>query len=155
MLRKLRKARRAPTILISDPKSGRTRLRLMLGKALRDHFDLKLSRDRDLLAVQKFSKIDRRAPPLKPSHDGALFRQTAEELETSKSDLMEKDVILLCRDPRDVSISSWYHREKHTIKYGREALEGLVSEYVRHPVHGVEKVVAFTNIWAENREIPG
>jgi hypothetical protein len=32
--------------------------------------------------------------------------------------------------------------------------EGSVSEFVRHPVHGVEKIIAFMNIWAENKEIP-
>jgi hypothetical protein len=153
-LRERRKARHAPTVFISYPKSGRTWLRLMLGKALRDHYELNLAKQRDLLAVQKFSKIDRRVPPLDFSHDGLPCHQTREELKSSKSDFMGKDVILLCRDPRDVVISSWYRREKHTIKYGIVEFEGSISDFVRHPVHGIEKIVAFMNIWAANRETP-
>ena len=68
--------RRAPFVLISYPKSGRTWLRLMLGKALRDHFDLKLAKQGDLLSIQKFTKIDRRIPRLELSHDGSPFLQT-------------------------------------------------------------------------------
>jgi hypothetical protein len=154
-MRELRKARRAQTVIISYPKGGRTWLRLMLATALRDHFQLKLSRDRDLLAVQKFSKLDRRVPTLDFSHDGAPFHQTSEELESDKSHFVGKDVILLCRDPRDVVVSSWYRREKHSIKYGKKEFEGSIGDYVRHPIHGVEKVVAFMNLWAKNRQIPG
>ncbi len=140
-------------VLISYPKSGRTWLRLMIGKALCDHFELRLAKRGDILSIQKFWKLDPRIPRFEMSHDGSPFLQDEAELALDKSEYRGKNVILLCRDPRDVVISSWYRREKHAVKYG-QPFEGSISEYVRHPIHGVAKVVAFMNVWAANHGAP-
>jgi hypothetical protein len=146
-------AGRPKTVFISYPKSGRTWVRLMLGKAICDHLQLELPHQGDLLRAETFSKLDARVPALDISHDGSPFLQTAAELSRSKREYAGKSVILLARDPRDVVISSWFRREKQAERHGNP-FEGSISEYLRHPIHGIEKIVEFMNLWAANRHVP-
>jgi len=53
-------------------------------------------------------------------------------------------VLFLHRDPRDTVVSGYYQKEKRLSGY-----EGTISEFIRSPNHGVEKIIHFNNLWID------
>lgn len=72
-----------------------------------------------------------------------------EDLQFDAERYRDKKVIFLVRDPRDVLISSWYH-----LTYREPIYSGSKSQFIREDLVGVRKVVAFMNLWLENKHIP-
>ncbi len=55
-----------------------------------------------------------------------------------------KPILLVARDPRDVMVSLFFHLKKRTGTF-----KGDISELLRHPVFGAERVVIIMNRWLE------
>lgn len=51
-------------------------------------------------------------------------------------------IIFLHRDPRDTVVSGYFHSAKRIRKFS-----GTISEFIRDPRHGIEKIVSFNNTW--------
>lgn len=137
---------KADAFLLSFPKCGRTWLRLMLGRALRLHFGVP---EADLLDLRKLHRLRPGIPRILVEHDDDPFWKRPEELTASKSAYRGYKVIFLVRDPRDVLVSSWYHKAKRERRYA-----GTLSDYVREPVGGLDTVIEYYNIWERNAAVP-
>lgn len=128
--------------IVSYPKCGRTWVRILLreytkllGHPTRDF------NDRGLIEiggdiVAKFEHGQGNWVPAPPR---------IESLEFDRARYRNKKVVFLVRDPRDVLVSSWYH-----LKFREHIYRGELSEFIRDELVGIEKVVAFMNLWMEH-----
>jgi hypothetical protein len=133
--------------VVSYPKSGRTWLRTLVGKALCDNFGL----DEGLI-LGKFSGNEAPGlPALSYTHDGCGYSKHRHytEIATDKSEYKKKKVILLVRDPRDVLVSFYLHLSRRSDLY-----RGSLSEFVRDDHYGIRKIIAFYNAWYANLDVP-
>ena len=138
---------RARVLIVSFPKSGRTWLRTMVGKALCDRFGIP---DTHLLRTYE---LTRRAglPLTEVTHDGAAIedRQTYHQLATDKRRYATRRVLLVMRDVRDILVSSYFHATRRSHDYA-----GDLSQFVRDDRYGVRKVLTFYQRWYDNRRVP-
>lgn len=114
----------APAILVSFPKSGRTWLRVMLDAA-----------GLDIDCTHDFS-----------GHRG---QRHFSDMGGDKSAYKDRRVILLVRDPRDVVVSGYFQATKRLDVYS-----GSISDFIRDPKHGIEKIVIFNSEWLAASKVP-
>ncbi|MCB0208602.1 MAG: sulfotransferase domain-containing protein [Anaerolineae bacterium] len=145
VLNKLNKV--APNIyIVSYPKCGRTWLRFILQQYLQQQYpQLPQFENRFLLRlpqdmILKFEHDQGNWVPAPPKVSQLSFNITK---------YTGKKVIFMVRDPRDVLISSWYH-----LRYRENIYQGSLSEFIRDDLVGIHKVVAFMNLWLDNRHVP-
>lgn len=134
------------TYIVSYPKCGRTWLRVMLQKYIEligqipQHFHNKL-----LLGVGNNTII-------KFEHDQGTWipaPPTMEQLAFNTAKYAGKKIVFLARDPRDALVSSWYH-----LKYREQIYTGDLSSFVYDELTGIHKIIAFMNMWVDNKHIP-
>lgn len=77
------------------------------------------------------------------SHGGGGGKKRADRLKDKTADFLEKQTILLTRDPRDVAVSHYHHLKRN----GRMHSPDL-SSFLRDSHSGVHRVVRFLNFWA-------
>ncbi|MEM7355471.1 MAG: sulfotransferase domain-containing protein [Acidobacteriota bacterium] len=68
------------------------------------------------------------------------------ELPVDKSAFARHKVILLFRDPRDVTVSGYFLASRRRKLFG-----GTLSDFLRDERHGLRKVLHFNRTWYENR----
>ena len=75
--------------------------------------------------------------------------QTANDITFKKAikPYLSKKVVLLIRSLPDTMVS-WYYQ----CVYGQKNFSGTIDEFLRHKVLGIEKAVAFYNIWAKHKD---
>jgi hypothetical protein len=151
--------RNTDVYLISYPKCGRTWLRLMIGFAISRHFHL--PETEDVLFIRSNRRYHPQAPRLMVIHDNRPMLRTPEELETSKTRYRAKKVIFLARDPRDVIVSSYFEMKNRGRLFGPNPYEkhnadfvGSLPEFIQQRRGGFDTLLAFYNIWAQNRHLP-
>jgi len=136
--------------LISYPKCGRTWLRVVLAQYLLD------GRPGDALEPEVAALDYPDMPSVNISHDDNPHWKPAALLDRDKSRYGGKRVAFLARDPRDAVVSNYF---EHTKRSGKQAAQddfsGSLAEFLRHPVGGLESIIAFYNIWAANAALPG
>jgi len=137
----------AKVAIVSFPKSGRTWLRMLIGRALCQRYGLP-----EALVLETFELT--RAAGILPtifSHDGTSNTEGRHfrRLDRSKRAYRGKRVLLLCRDPRDTVISCFFEATKRKGVYG-----GTLSEFLRDPHYGIEKIVTFYELWDAARAVP-
>ena len=140
--RKRNRYRDADALVISLGKSGRTWLRMLLHKALSLHFQIPFDVDR----------LERGTPDLPVlgyTHElAAHFRDdTWRQRLVGKSILPRtltdgKRLIILHRDPRDIVVSSWFHKTRRSMKTNCS-----LEEFIRHPRWGITGIVWIMNRW--------
>lgn len=142
-----RKRAPAEVVIVSFPKSGRTWLRLMIGKAICDRFELPDSMMLDTLELTRAAGL----PPTTFCHDGGsnMEARHLDRLVRDKDDYRDKRVLLLARDPRDVVTSCYFQASKR-----RRLFQGSLSEFVRDPHYGIRKILTWYRIWEQNRSAP-
>lgn len=140
--------------IISFPKSGRTWLRLLLGKVFALHFGIE--ENDNLLMLDELASVCSSMPKIKVTHDDDPHWKKSRELSVSKNEYAEKKVILLVRDIRDIIVSNFFEKTKREKMYytGDRKYDGDLSCYLRTDVGSVETLIHFYNIWADNRHIP-
>ncbi|MEQ9237327.1 sulfotransferase domain-containing protein [Coleofasciculus sp. E2-BRE-01] len=159
---KLWKRKNADTFIISFPKCGRTWLRLMLSRSIIQHFDFSIYEgDRKVLEPGELSKLNSSVPKIRFIHDDDAFFKSPEELCIFKSDYQYKKVLFLIRDPRDVVVSSFFHKKyrfnflpKDKSKLAFASYEGELSKFISEPIGSLKTLIAYYNIWANNRHVP-
>ena len=136
--------------IISYPKSGRTWLRVILGKIICTKFKID---EKYLLNTIKLTLMAG-CNTINWIHDGSGLGEGPHfrKFITDKSIFSNKKVIFLYRDPKDVMVSSYFHATKRIQKFTK--FQGNISEFIRSRGYGIKKLINFYNIWHENRHIP-
>lgn len=131
----------ADVSVISYQKCGRTWLRLMIGRVLQTQYGLP---EKEILAItqspMRFSNSRPEMPRIAFYHDDEAHRKEANELEQRKDSYRDRNIIFLCRDPRDVVVSNFYHMTFRA-RLNTLPLNEFVSKYF-------PGIIAFYNIWA-------
>ena len=151
--------RHTDVYLISYPKCGRTWLRLMLGRAISQHF--RLPESEDVLFLRSNHRYHPEVPRLMVIHEDRPMLRTPEELKTSKTRFRGKKVIFLARDPRDVIVSSYFEMKNRGRLFGdnpyeqhASTFEGSLPEFIYQRRGGFDTLLAYYNIWAGNHHLP-
>jgi hypothetical protein len=142
------RSRRPPeAYIISYPKSGRTWLRLLLGKVLCDQFGVEPTQMLDTLRATCLAGVT----PTKFTHDGSGMREGLHfsKLSACKAHYEGKRVVLLLRDPRDVMVSCYFQATKRI-----NVFDGSIADFVRNEQYGIRKCVSFYKNWGENVRVP-
>jgi hypothetical protein len=133
--------------IISFPKSGRTWLRILIGKALCEKFNLP-----DEIMLDTY-KVTTSAGILctQITHDSSSEKAGYKyyDLTKDKRKYSKKKVIFLVRDVKNVLISYYFQVTKRRDKY-----TGNISDFIRSDKYGIKKILSFYNIWQENMNVP-
>ena len=134
-------------MIVSFPKSGRTWLRLLLGKTLCDHYGLPASKMLDTPALSDAAGL----LPTVFSHDGASNTEARHlrRLRRDKSEYGAKRVVFLRRDPRDVVVSCFFQANRR-----RDLFRGDLSAFLRDPHYGIDKILRYYDLWYAARDVP-
>lgn len=145
-----RKLRRADIVVASFGKSGRTWLRVMLSHVYALTHDASES---ELLSLRGISRRRAGLPRIFFTHDNYIKDYTGNT--DSKVDFYDHRVILLVRDPRDVTVSQyfqWKHRMKsrktRVNDYPPKGTEISLYDFLMSPAFGLVRGVDFLNVWA-------
>src|SRR4029453_15975381 len=146
-VRERRELAPAKVAIVSFPKSGRTWLRLLIGRALCQRHGLPESGILDTFALTRAAGI----LPTVFTHDGTSNTEGRhlEKLGRDKRAYRDKRVLLLCRDPRDTAISCFFEATRR-----KQVYRGTLSEFLRDPHYGMEKIVRFYEFWDAARGVP-
>jgi len=141
-----RRKKEGDVYLLSFPKAGRTWLRMLIGRALADHFAVP---DAELIELHRLAEGRPDIPRIRVKHDDDPQKKTPGELVADKREYRDCKVILLARNIHDLAVSAYFQATK------RENLfVGDMSSFIRCPRGGVGSMIRFYNIWAENRGVP-
>jgi alcohol sulfotransferase len=143
--------RQCDVAVVSFGKSGRTWLRVMLSEALRLRFGLPAG---PMLGFDNFHRLDPRVPRVFFTHDNYIKDFTAAP--ASKAPFYDKPVVLLVRDPRDVSVSNYFQwrfrmkpDKKKINRYPPAGADIGVADYLLSDYGGsLADVIGFLNTWA-------
>jgi hypothetical protein len=147
VLRERRELAPAKVAIVSFPKSGRTWLRMLIGRALCQRYGLPEARILETFELTRLAGL----LPTVFTHDGTSNSEGRHlaRLDRTKAGYRGKKVLLLCRDPRDTAISCFFEATKRKRVY-----DGTLSEFLRDPRYGIEKIVAFYESWEGARGVP-
>jgi hypothetical protein len=141
--------------IVSYPKSGRTWLKLLIGKYL----VLKYKFDTNVLSTEQLI-ADSELKNTCFIHDGSSWQPENEkfglpsnvrydELDDNKQRYKNSDVIFLEREVKDVLVSSYCHT-----RYRDGKFHGDIQKFIYDPVFGAKKICRFNQIWKQNKNIP-
>ena len=137
----------ADVYILSYPKTGRTWLRALVGKALCDHYGLPPQRVLETETLTAMAGL----PRADFYHDGSAMIDALSwrELDADKTAYRGKRVLLLGRDVRDTLVSAYFQATRRV-----KAFDGPIGAFVRDDRLGVEKVLAFYRQWHDARHVP-
>jgi hypothetical protein len=137
----------ADAYALSYPKAGRTWLRALVGKVLADALGIS---ERRILETEF---LTRRAalPSIGFDHDGSAMRYNVrwQDMPRDRRRYAGKRVLLLGRDVRDNLVSAYFQATRRI-----DAWHGPIAPFLRDDRYGVDKLLAFYGIWAEQRDVP-
>jgi hypothetical protein len=149
-----RELQRADVVIAAFGKSGRTWLRVMLSCVIR--FTSGAS-EGAWLSASGSARRSRSMPRIFFTHDNYIQDYTGNR--DSKAHFAGKRVVLLVRDPRDVTVSQyfqWKHRMKRkktrVNHYPPKGTEISIYDFVMNPRYGLVRCVDFLNLWARESE---
>ncbi len=133
--------------VISFPKSGRTWLRVLIGKYL----SLKYNLPENKILSTMFMSSSSGLPTVRFSHGeyGMKKLRKNHRLSDNKQKYADKKVILLGREIKDTLISGYFHATKRA-----RIFEGSISEYIASETFGASKIIEFYVNWTRSRHIP-
>jgi hypothetical protein len=149
-----RRMQRADVVVASFGKSGRTWLRVMLAHVY--HLTHGVS-EGQLLSWRGATRRDPSLPKIFFTHDNYIKDYSGHM--DSKADYYGRRVLLLIRDPRDVTVSQyfqWKHRMKRkktrVNRYPPKGAEVSLYDFLMDPDYGLVRCVDFLNGWAREAE---
>lgn len=144
--RRRKRAREADVFLLSFPKAGRTWLRVMVGQLLAEHYG------HPELAAGELGDDTRRfpgVPRIVVKHDGAPHRSTPDEITPDKGEFGDCKVILLVRDPRDITVSNYFQVTRR-----EDTFQGDLTAWLPEPRGSVQSMLRYYAVWAAQRAVP-
>jgi len=133
--------------VVSYPKTGRTWLRALMGKALCEltHQPESMALDTEALSVAAG------IPRVMFTHDAAamILRGSYRDLKPDRFRYRKSKVILLGRDVRDTLVSAYFQATKRI-----RVFDQSLSDFVRSEQFGAIKVLAFYRAWHELQHEP-
>jgi len=142
-----------PIYAVSYPGSGLTWLHMMIGKALDLHFAMGWGESKKLVEARYWRYVD--VPEIYFSHPGRPYLTTTENYgQHIGAKFRKAHVVFSARDPRDQVVSMFFKFSRRWEIIGVKRWEGTLSEFIRHPAHGIEGIVAYYNLWARCRDEP-
>jgi len=137
--------RDASALILSVPKSGRTWFRVMLSKYLSLHFGQQID-------IGGYNEAATAIPNILYSHEiwshrmtSSLRRRLLGFYICPEAFLLDKPVMVVHRDPRDVLVSLYFHARKRS----RSQFQGSISELVRDEQRGIWAMVTVMNAWRQ------
>jgi len=150
-------ARPRDSFIVSYPKCGRTWLRFMVS----EYFARKVGSDHDRSTLDLDTELLNAAgiPRLLWTHDdsdilsedGRRPDPTVLFAYGSRLKYRRNKVLLLVRDPRDAVISYYHQVTKRSA--APMSFTGI-SEFVRHPLYGIDRIIRFYQVWERNLSVP-
>lgn len=142
--------------IVSYPKSGGTWLNYMLAQAAAASQGKRTGETVDL---SRLSQTLPDVPRIAWTHDGSeIVNERGDHPDptplfsySGRPAYRGRDVLLLIRDPRDVTVSYYHQATKRT---ARPLPVSSMSEFVRHPQYGISRVIRFYEIWQANLDKP-
>ncbi|WP_269526199.1 sulfotransferase domain-containing protein [Coraliomargarita parva] len=133
--------------ILSYPKSGRTWLRVMIGRIFTQHFGL----SEEQIFDEKTMTVAAGLPPVDFSHDETSNSEgrALQDFTETKGKYAENHVMLLVRDPRDVVVSCFFQATRRKSRY-----EGDIHDFIRSDTHGIRKIIRYYQIWDANKHLP-
>lgn len=147
-----RELRRDDVVIAAFGKSGRTWLRVLLSRVyLLTHG----TSESPLLSFGRSSRHDPTQPTIFFTHDNYIKDYTGNT--DSKTDFYDRRVLLLIRDPRDVTVSQyfqWKHRMKRKKTrlndYPPKGTDVSIYDFLMNPRYGLVRCIDFLNLWASD-----
>ncbi len=133
--------------IVSYPKSGRTWLRLLIGKSLCEKHRIPEDRMLRTRYVTSAAGILR----TRFIHDGSatFANRPYTALCPDKSEYKKTKVVLLVRNIKDTLVSAYFQASRRT-----GIFEGSLSDFIRSDNFGAIKILTFYRHWHEQRHIP-
>jgi hypothetical protein len=139
----LNKYKKSDALILSTGKSGRTWLRVLLNKYLSLYYDVPFE-------LGDLSKLNKKIPVLLFSHelwlhfsDASWIQRILGKYVIPDNILVNKKIVLLSRDPRDVVVSLYYQKTRRS----KKKIVCDMNEFIRHRQYGIRTVVNVMNIW--------
>jgi hypothetical protein len=128
------------SVVVSFPRTGRTWLLTLIGLNICHYKGIPLEE----VVVERKKLVAGTH-----DHTDKSRKIHADDLSTDKSAYSDKRVVFLTRDPKDTLVSAYLHATKRKHNY-----KGTLSEYIRDPRYGIEKITRFNHIWFDNQDVP-
>lgn len=147
-----KRLREADAFLLSYPKTGRTWVRVMLGKLLAEHYGRPELAEGLLGARASGGQATPHVPGVPRivvRHDGNPHTCTPAEISPHRREFAGCRVMLLIRDPRDAVVSNYFQvtRRQHLF-------EGDIGAFLRWPRGSLDAMLRYYNVWAAERATP-
>ncbi|MEW9857046.1 sulfotransferase domain-containing protein [Novosphingobium sp. M1R2S20] len=138
-------AMRADAVLVSFPKSGRTWLRYLLSCYLAELAELGFQPDlaTTFRVLPNFDRSPHRGVEGFVGKRPNLPLILVSHLPFDERLFLDRPVIFLVRDPRDVIVSAYFHATRH-----KRVFDGPVGAFLDDPTYGLPALISFTNGWA-------
>lgn len=130
--------------IISYPKSGRTWTRYFLSKYFHKAYNIP-----EHLGFKTLIKRHQEIPRFDFNHS-FFHDENLDALNAYINSVSDETVILIARDPRDVVVSFYHHAQNRQIMLDSRGM--TMSEFIRHPQLGVERIVTYMNAWVEGSD---
>ena len=142
LTRKLARFQGADVIVLSLGKSGRTWLRVMLHHSLALEYGIPFDPIRLEPGTSGAPRIAYTHELATHMREATLPNQLLGKSILTRSVTDGKRIVVLARDPRDVVISSYFHKTERSRK-----TDCSLEEFLRHPRWGIEGLVTVLNRW--------
>lgn len=135
-----------PAYIISYPKTGRTWLRVMVGKAI----CLAYQQPDTLMLLTHRLTAAAGLRATRFTHEDALFDgRRWQDLDPDKQRYAHSRVLLLTREIKDTLVSNYFHTTKRA-----RAFSGTLAEFIRHDSWGAKKIITYYEYWYRARNVP-
>lgn len=134
--------------IVSFPKTGRTWLRMLIGKIFCEHFHIDKKFLLDTYQLTKFAGTQ----CVIFTHDGPFNLpdfSPYHQLSFHTRQYRKKKVIFLIRDIRDTIVSFYFQHTKRT-----HLFTGDIHQFIRDEQLGIKKILTFYNLWYQHQDIP-
>jgi len=149
-----RELRRDDVVVAAFGKSGRTWLRVLLSRV---YFLTHGVSENPLLSFDGWRRRDPTRPSIFFTHDNYIQDYTGNK--DSKADFYDRRVLLMIRDPRDVTVSQYFQwkyrmkRKKTRLNhYPPKGTEVSIYDFLMDPRYGLVRCIDFLNLWARDAD---